>query len=484
MNVFFYLQTGNDTVTEENIKELRETYLIENCKEVYMLRECKNKITNKNVYYYNDLFFNFDTIKEVLLKFEYIIYLDDTWIVKENQYNDDVQKSLRILNKTIFEQVIFGDFSARGKIVKVCDILIKIPLYEFDVLDEPYIVFDKIKTIFNEKNQKNPYEKINNPPLNYDEYLMNKLCNLTNFVLKPGVFKTKFLLEKSSLIKNPYLEDKYSLMLEKKDFKTCYLDNQEIKKEEFIPIISNSSGNNITLVTGYFKFKKRAKKRGVSKDYDYLESSIPTLNIDHYMVIFVTEETIDHVEKIRKQVNLLHKTKIITVKESDLYQYENIDKLNELMKKNIPPYDSKYQILAVNSRYKLIKQAIEMNIFNTDYYGWIDFGISHIVDIPKNFKVVYSNHEKIRLGWIARKKCNKNFLIFNHKALGGGFFIGHKEIIRIFIDLHDYEFNKLSQMGYCINDDKLLFLMYEKYPNLFDVYCSGYANLANRINIR
>ena len=92
MNVFFYLQTGNDTITEENIKELREMYLIENCKEVYMLRECKKKITNKNVYYYNDLFFNFDTIKEVLLKFEYIIYLDDTWIVKENQYNDDVQK--------------------------------------------------------------------------------------------------------------------------------------------------------------------------------------------------------------------------------------------------------------------------------------------------------------------------------------------------------------------------------------------------------
>ena len=201
------------------------------------------------------------------------------------------------------------------------------------------------------------------------------------------------------------------------------------------------------------------------------------------MIIFVTEETIDHVEKIRKEVNLLHKTKIITVKESDLYQYENIDNLNELMKKNIPPYDSKYQILAVNSRYKLVKQAIEMNIFNTDYYGWIDFGISHIVDIPKKFKVVYSNHEKIRLGWIARKKKNKNFLIFNHKALGGGFFIGHKEIIRIFIDLHDNEFNKLSKMGYCINDDKLLFLMYEKYPNLFDVYCSGYANLANRINV-
>ena len=65
---------------------------------------------------------------------------------------------------------------------------------------------------------------------------MNKLCNISNFTLKPGVFKPKFLLEKTSLIKNPYLEDKYSLILEKKDFKACYLDNQEIKKEEFIII--------------------------------------------------------------------------------------------------------------------------------------------------------------------------------------------------------------------------------------------------------
>ena len=69
-----------------------------------------------------------------------------------------------------------------------------------------------------------------------------------------------------------------------------------------------------------------------------------------------------------------------------------------------------------------------------------------------------------------------------NKALGGGFFVGHKEILKIFINLHDNEFNKLANMGYCINDDKLLFLMYEKYPSLFHVYCSGYSNLAHRIN--
>jgi hypothetical protein len=46
-----------------------------------------------------------------------------------------------------------------------------------------------------------------------------------------------------------------------------------------------------------------------------------------------------------------------------------------------------------------------------------------------------------------------------------------------FIKLHNIEFEKLLNDNYCINDDKLLFLLFEKYPYLFDVFFSGYSNI-------
>tara|TARA_B100000424_G_scaffold68200_2_gene50587 strand:+ start:13557 stop:15005 length:1449 start_codon:yes stop_codon:yes gene_type:complete len=480
MILFLYLQTFREEIRDKQFKDLCEKFKDFNYKKIYLLRKCSKKIQNEDIIYYDDLYFNFNKIKKKLLQYEYIIYVDDSWIINETDYK--LSKSLEILDKTIFDQVVFGEHIGQSNIIKICDTLVTIPYYENHVLDEPYIIFDKIKSIFLPKHQKNPYPKINNAPLNYDEYLMNKMAQNTCFTLRPGILKTTFLNLNKDLIKNPYLEDNYSLDLQKNNFKTCYLNEADVKKIPTSPVVRNSSGLNITLVTGYFNFGKRAKKRGVSKEYDYLESSIETLNIDHYMVIFVTADTINHVTEIRKKNNMLHKSKIIEVTEKELYQYDRIEELNKLMEKNIPPYDSKYQILAVNSRYELVGRAIKLNPFNTDYYGWIDFAISHIVDIPENFRVRYTNHDKVRLGWIARKHRKKSELIFNHKALGGGFFVGHKEILKIFINLHDNEFNKLANMGYCINDDKLLFLMYEKYPSLFDVYCSGYANLANRIN--
>lgn len=480
MILFLYLQTFREEMRENQFDKLYKKYQEYDYDKLFVLRKGEKSLKHKKILYYSDLYFNFNSIKSKLLQYEYVIYMDDNWDISELSYK--FEKSLEILDKTIFKQVIFGEHIGQSNIIKICNTLVNIPYYEPHVLDEPYIIFDKIKSIFIPEEQKNPYSKIKNAPLNYDEYLMNKMAQNTNFTLKPSILKTGFLNLDCDLIKVPYLEDIYSLKLEEQNFKTCYLNEVNIGKIPNTPVVRNSSGLNITLVTGYFNFGKRAKKRGVSKEYDYLESSIQTLNINHYMVIFVTSDTISHVTNIRKRNNMLHKTKIIDVSETEIYQYNRLEELNTLMKKNIPPYDSKYQILAVNSRYELVRRAIKLNPFNTDFYGWIDFGISHIVDIPENFRVRYTNHEKIRLGWIARKQKKTNTLNFNHKALGGGFFVGHKEILKIFIDLHDQEFNKLASLGYCINDDKLLFLMYEKYPSLFDVYCSGYANLANRMN--
>lgn len=133
--------------------------------------------------------------------------------------------------------------------------------------------------------------------------------------------------------------------------------------------------------------------------------------------------------------------------------------------------------MAVNSRYKFIKKCINENPFNSDYFAWIDFSAGHIVRFPKNKTISYNKENKIRLAWIGRCKIEKKKMSYHHKAMGGGVFAGHKDIMLEFIKLHDLYFKKFMNNGYNINDDKLLFFIFEKYPELFDYYFSSYHDI-------
>ena len=206
-----------------------------------------------------------------------------------------------------------------------------------------------------------------------------------------------------------------------------------------------------------------------------------TLSLNQNMVIYISEDLYEEVFNFRKKLNLLNKTIIKKVNLSYLYKYDEIEKLKDITKKNIKPYNDPYYILAVNTRYKYMNNSIINNYFNNDYYCWLDFSASHIVDIREDMLFNIKNNEKIRIAWIARMNKEGNF-VFNHKALGGGVFGGHKNTLLEFINIHNKEFDEMLEDGYMINDDRLLFFIYEKYPEMFDLYFSSYKNLVNKFN--
>jgi hypothetical protein len=253
-------------------------------------------------------------------------------------------------------------------------------------------------------------------------------------------------------------------------------------KENYIKISDSVEKNNLTIITGYLniRIKRPAKSNTINQTYDYIEKSRGTLQIPQSMVIYCSEELIDDVHKIREEAGLLNKTKIIKITLADnLYMADKLDKIRKNVAKNNPPYDIPEYILAVNSRYGYIQSAIENNYFNTDYFAWVDFSASHIVNIPPNKIIEPPSHDKVRIGWIARHSNNQ--FVYNHHCLGGGIFSGHKEIMMELIKLHHLEFIKLMEMGYNINDDKLLFIIMEQNPYLFDTFFSDYKNLFIRL---
>jgi len=394
-------------------------------------------------------YFDFNNIKNIIQQYDFLVLLDN-----ENIFNQQkIIESIDFLIQNNYDQLLINNSHLNSLEIMEYD-------YYKRIIKSNRIFKNLTIEDLKQKNQQNNYKP-------FQLTLQSSIIRTKNFIL-PNFF----------LKRNPHIENLYWRELVKNGFKIFNNNSKEnySKTSDFIV------KNNITIVTGYLniKIKRPAKSNTENQTYDYIDKSRGTLQIPQYMVIYCSEDIIEDVTKIREEYGLLNKTKIIPITlEKDLYMVDKLEKIRENVAKNNPPYNIAEYILAVNSRYNYIQNAIENNYFQTDYFAWVDFSASHIVNIPPNQKIQPKSHDKVRIGWIARySNCQ---FVYNHYCLGGGIFSGHKEIMMELIKLHHSEFVKLTEMGYNINDDKLLFIIMEQNPYLFDTYYSDYKNLFIRL---
>ena len=394
-------------------------------------------------------YFDFNNIKNIIQQYDFIVLLDENILFDQQK----IIESIEFMIQNNYDQLLFNNSQPTS-----------LEIMEYDY----YKRIIKSNRIF--KNLTKEDIKQKNHPNNYKPF---------QCTLQSSIIRTKnFILPDFFLKRNLHIENLYWSKLLNNGFK-IFNDNS---KENYIKISDSVEKNNLTIITGYLniKIKRPAKSNTTNQIYDYIEKSRGTLQIPQCMVIYCSEELIDDVSKIREEAGLLNKTKIIKITlEDNLYMADKLEKIRENVAKNNPPYDIPEYILAVNSRYGYIQNAIENNYFNTDYFAWVDFSASHIVNIPPNKIIEPKSHDKVRIGWIARHSNNQ--FVYNHHCLGGGIFFGHKEIMMELIKLHHLEFVKLTEMGYNINDDKLLFIIMEQNPYLFDTFFSDYKNLFIRL---
>ena len=485
-NIIIFLQTKKND--QYNIND-KISIFIENYKEddkLLILRDNDKKYNFKDnkleIIEYKEKQFNFCNIVNIIKNYDMFLYSDDTYdILQISKIYKDI---IKIGNNLSYLDIIYfnklENFSGETELLKYYGLdLIK---SKYNYQEDMYHKYELMKQIFTIKD--NPYEN-KFKKKDYINYY-NKLYDFEyKFKFEPSLVKTSVITKNENyfIFKNKTYENSISINI-LDDYCSYYL-NYEINRVFYKEIRSKYINNikNLTIVTGYLKLphKRPPKKNTNDQIYEYMDKCSKTLSIDQNMVIFISEDIYEDVYNFRKNLNLLDKTKIIKIDLSYLYKYESINELKTITERNIKPYNDPYYILAVNTRYKYMKESIENNYFDNDYFCWLDFSASHIVDINENFKFNIKNDEQIRVGWIARMDKEKNF-VFNHKALGGGVFGGYKNTLLEFIKIHDKEFNKLLEKGYMINDDRLLFFIYEKYPDMFNLYFSSYKNLVNKFN--
>ena len=241
--------------------------------------------------------------------------------------------------------------------------------------------------------------------------------------------------------------------------------------------MSNNSKNkqsSLTLVSGFWVIPNK-------HDTKYFEWFERTLQIDCPYVFFGNEESINIVKKYRKDLP----THYILLEIKDFYTYKFYNDI-----KTHPLHcPSKELNLIWNEKIFLIKRAMELNIYDSEFYGWIDAGICIYRDENmKPSKKAFPNKEKLMALpknklIFASSDCETfmpqfaNNLYYYH-YISGSTYILHKSFIDTFLGIYkSYLDFYLPQGNWMHTDQVLLTYIYTQSPEIFYKFANGYGNI-------
>ena len=155
-------------------------------------------------------------------------------------------------------------------------------------------------------------------------------------------------------------------------------------------------------------------------------------------IIFVDNETY---EKIQLYEN--ENTKIIKIDKTDGYLYNYIDLLTNFnLHSTCPSKDTLEFIFTMCNKTEWMRDAIKLNVFDTDNFIWVDFGIRHVFKCSDNDfiqKIESLNtkiYDSVRIGTIWDLNYLYNIDIYKDISwyFAGGVFGGDKESLLEFAD--------------------------------------------------
>ena len=229
-----------------------------------------------------------------------------------------------------------------------------------------------------------------------------------------------------------------------------------------------------TLVTAFFDInrEKNGDGRSIIEYTGWIEKTLE-LACNLYVV---TESRFAH---MFKRPNIVCKV----IKFEDSYYYKYYDEMKSIIesaeyKSRIMHPDRveckipEYNILQY-SKFHYIEMAIKDNPFNTDYFFWVDAGISRFfldVDITKPYPARLPSTDK----FIIQKrddlevfKIDSNFIWKSDNLMFGTMFGGMAPVIRKIAELIDVEMKNMLHRKTLNNEQLGLALVWSKHPKLF-----------------
>jgi len=244
--------------------------------------------------------------------------------------------------------------------------------------------------------------------------------------------------------------------------------------------------NNTTLVTAYYELNKYEKRPEWANKNNYLKWGEKLLNLDIYLVIFIEPENYDFVLKCRK--DKMDKTLIIIKKYDDLVWTNRNPDLRRILK-NKPIENStknkdsdNYLYITWNKIY-LVEEVINLNPFNHNHFGWIDFGLYHVIEknlptkLDSNYFITKDPRVKVlQLRYISKKEI-ENLDEYTRRfrwKIAGGLWTGHKVYMSKFINLFKQNLYMILSKNLPAHEETIFSLIFTNHRELFNPYHGDY----------
>lgn len=140
------------------------------------------------------------------------------------------------------------------------------------------------------------------------------------------------------------------------------------------------SSSTVTFVSAFIEGINIRTDRTID---DYIIFGEHLMKTPFQKVIFIERDVYD--VHIAKKIHLYPTTYFIQIKKSDIYLYNEKSRATDFRPITNNPNKDTYEFFMVQCmKTEWVKQAIDMNIFESEQFIWIDFGIYHFINNEKD----------------------------------------------------------------------------------------------------
>ena len=243
--------------------------------------------------------------------------------------------------------------------------------------------------------------------------------------------------------------------------------------------------DNITLVTGFYNFKeiKSREEKSIDKYFEHVEHLFKT-NVN--IVFFIQKQYNYRVWLGRKKHGLLDKTLIINREVDELVMMDKIDEGIDILNKNpirhtLPENNTPVYYYFMYNKVYLVEEIMDLNPFDSEYFGWVDFGINHVMKGYKIEDLLTPIPVKVRMAEIkhvSNKELDDVYTVaktFIARTVGG-FWIGNKIMVKLFIDEVKKWIQKLWKLQLITHDENIYGIILMNRSEIMDVVYGDYHN--------
>lgn len=244
--------------------------------------------------------------------------------------------------------------------------------------------------------------------------------------------------------------------------------------------------HNLTIVSAFIGGINKSPNKSIDL---YLRYGYQLMRIKIPKILFIDETLIDQLKKIGDDISYEYNY-IIPYKLTDIYLYQYVNQLkNVSVCSSNPQKDTIEYFMVQCHKTEWIRQAIELNRYNSVNYMWIDFGIYQFIDklnlsteekfnqfSNSLYQIEYQKTDLIRMPqmWNLKATCN-NFHDYMKKHIcwyfGGSLFGGNKDnLIKFAQSTKQQCLKMIIDESWLVWELNIWYLVYQETPQLFETY--------------